>query len=224
MLVGHRSMPGLEAHYMPHRSDMFPQRMPSNAFKPPPSPYQLPVRSGISTYETRQPIVCKNCLQTHTDSQRPRPTNCFYITIRRSGRKRLSLQPSQTVSVSIRAPAVPHSRSNGPGTACIDHIAVRDYIWKEFEDLKAEVDDDRDEIHMQSEGRSKGRLKEKAPIPWLSWCVPNGQSGQTRSKENFFKLWDRVAASCSRDHMIVSSVLLPLDGNLDTGTSDNGLQ
>lgn len=112
------------------------------------------------------------------------------------------MSPHQPLTNNVGHNSRPHSQQ------------LRDYIWNEFENLKAEVDLDRDTINLQRSPRSKGQLKVKAPIPWLSWTSPNGQSGQTRNKANFFALWDRVMADATsqrdpRSQVWVSSVLLP---------------
>lgn len=165
--------------------------------------------SSVHTFYTTAPdmsqsLRCRNCGHDHPELNNALSANCFFITIRRSGRDRLSLSTPHSIPVSTEQNYDSRVRSQ----------QLRDYIWDEFENLKAEVDLDRDTINLQRSPKSKGHLKEKAPIPWLSWTSPNGQSGQTRNKANFFALWDRVMAEArsprnAGTQVWVSSVLLP---------------
>jgi hypothetical protein len=165
------------------------------------------IASTIPTYrragfDMAQNDHCRNCGHVHTQQDQSSSAHCFFITIRRSGRDRLPLPSPYSV-------AVPTSTTSQPESPYA--IRTRDYIWSEFSDLKAEVDMDRDSLALQRSPKSKGQLKEKAPIPWLSWSSPTGEGGQTRNKANFFAIWDRVmeeAATMNRQ-LWVSSVLLP---------------
>ncbi|ETN44740.1 uncharacterized protein HMPREF1541_10410 [Cyphellophora europaea CBS 101466] len=130
---------------------------------------------------------------------------------------------SQPHSVSV-------STDHGSSGNQSQHRHLRDYIWEEFENLKAEVDLDRDAISLQRSPKSKGQLKEKAPLPWLSWSAPSGQSGQTRNKANFIAIWDRVMAEASLAYVHgaagdatvwVNSVLLPPEPDAAVVWSDD---
>jgi hypothetical protein len=155
--------------------------------------------------------ACRNCGHRHTQLANPHSANCFFITIRRSGRDPLALAAPHSVSI----PSPTRSTSGKQPS----HHRLRDFIWEEFSNLKAEVDMDRDAMIVGSRqspnAKSKGQLRVKAPIPWLSWTAPDGQHGQTRNKANFFALWDRVVREAAGgpaaldDRVWVSSVLLP---------------
>lgn len=154
-----------------------------------------------------QPSRCQNCGHSHPQLHNASTANCFFITIRRSGRDRLPLSTPHSIPVTSTQLLIGGARSRAQ--------QLRDYIWDEFENLKAEVDMDRDTLNLHRSPKSKGHLKEKAPLPWLSWSSPNGQSGQTRNKANFYAIWDRVMAEASAREraaaaeLWVSSVLLP---------------
>jgi hypothetical protein len=159
--------------------------------------------------------ACINCEQIHIRSQDESPENCFLITIRRSRRDRLRLSATQNIAVYMRQfNSSSNERTTHLHQTPLDHYAIRDSIWTEFESLKAENDDDRQNLSRSPDfKRRKGQLMEKLPIPWLAWSSPTGQHGQTRHKGNFFALWDRIVAEYSRtsehDTMFVSSLLLP---------------
>lgn len=156
----------------------------------------------IASPGTKASFPCNNCGHAHPRLHDASPANCFFITIRRSGRDRIPL-------------STPHSVGVRPttNTASFDH-QLRDYIWDEFDSLKAEVDLDRDQIALQRSPHAKGQLKEKAPLPWLAWVAPDGRSGQTRNRANFFAIWDKImSASVRRNRqseslVLVSSVLI----------------
>lgn len=171
--------------------------------------------SSVHTFYTAAPQMaqsaqCQSCGYDHPQLHNASAANCFFITIRRSGRDRLPLSTPHSIPVSPNQP----SATNPGYDSRPQSRQLRDYIWNEFENLKAEVDLDRDTISLHRSPKSKGQLKEKAPLPWLSWTSPNGQTGQTRNKANFFALWDRIMAEAGskRDagnQVWVSSVLLP---------------
>ena len=165
-----------------------------------------------------QHAVCSNCGHTHQRLHNSSPANCFFITIRRSGRERLPLSASQTITIPMTETPLTQSRANSKPAPPVYHPAqhhlLRDFIWNEFESLKAEVDLDRDHIALQRDHKTKGQLRDKAPIPWLSWSSPAGQTGQTRNKANFYAIWDKVMSRSNREvkkgDVLVSSVLLPM--------------
>lgn len=130
------------------------------------------------------PRRCGNCGQRHGLSGESQHPNCFYITVRRSGRRPISpLFEAQAFQDCQRLPRDTNELE-----------AIRDSIWEEFEAIIAENDLERALVRQNSVGNSygKGAMKQKAPIPWLKWTAPDGQSGQTRKRENFVQLWEQI--------------------------------
>lgn len=172
-----------------------------------------PLGAPTQPSAAQQQATCTNCGHEHPRLYNSSSANCFFITIRRSGRDRLPLSTPHSVTVPIQSPRTATSQQ--------DHHQLRNFIWTEFESLKAEVDLDRDTIsqHRGPRSPSKGQLKEKAPLPWLSWSSPTGQSGQTRNKANFFAIWDKIIMgrpATLDGEVLVSSVLLPSSLDLES--------
>lgn len=142
--------------------------------------------STNTTLELSQPNPqrCGNCGQRHGLLGESQHSNCFYLTVRRSGRRPISpLSENQAFQDCQR---LPRDRNKLE--------AIRDSIWEEFEAIVAENDLERAMVRQNSVGSDygKGAMKQKAPIPWLKWTAPDGQSGQTRKRENFVQLWNQV--------------------------------
>jgi hypothetical protein len=140
------------------------------------------------------PRTCRNCHRVHQIADHE-PTDCFYITIRRSGRSKLH-HSDHTHSILI-----PQS-TNG-------QRKLKTLIWDSFESIKVENDFDRDQL--ATEEHTKGHLRVKAPIPWLSWAGTNGRSGQTRSSANFQTIWETHVEHAKYRPVWLTSPLLTED-------------
>lgn len=151
------------------------------------------------------PRACRNCHRIHQIADHE-PTDCFFVTIRRSGR--MKLQHSNH----IHSILIPQS--------VIGQRKLRDLIWAEFESIKVENDLDRE--HLVAEERGKGHLRVKAPIPWLSWAGADGHAGQTRSSPNFQAIWERQIERANHHRPIwLTSVLLTTDQFENAGAEDS---
>lgn len=136
------------------------------------------------------PLRCGNCGQRHGGVGEDQFQHCLYITVRRSGRRPISLPgDSQALQDCFR---LPHELRRLE--------SIRDVIWQEFEALVEENELERALVRQDSAGSSygKGAMKQKAPIPWLKWAAPDGRTGQTRSRENFVQLWNQIVLSNER--------------------------
>jgi hypothetical protein len=140
------------------------------------------------------PRTCRNCHRVHQIADHE-PTDCFYITIRRSGRSRLQYS-ERTHSILI-----PQSTSG--------QRKLKSLIWDNFESIKVENDFDRDQL--ATEDRGKGHLRVKAPIPWLSWTGTDGRTGQTRSSANFQTIWETHIEHAKHRPVWLTSLLLTED-------------
>lgn len=138
---------------------------------------------------------CSNCYSYHPIIQGS-SFNCFFITLRRSGRSPIS-HASTFSSKSMLLPAFT------PAT-----IELSSQIWEEFESVKIENEYSRDQVLAQSPSR-KGDLRTRAPIPWLRWMSPTGREGQTRKQENFEQIWQKITRD--RKPMWVTCTFLTTD-------------
>jgi hypothetical protein len=138
--------------------------------------------------------TCRNCHRVHQIADNE-PTDCFYITIRRSGRSKLQ-HSDRTHSILI-----PQS-ANG-------QRKLKKLIWDNFESIKVENDFDRNQL--AAEDHSKGHLRVKAPIPWLSWAATDGRTGQTRSSANFQNIWETHVEHAKHRPVWLTSLLLTED-------------
>ena len=129
----------------------------------------------------------------------------IYITIRRSGRKLLNMRSLPT----RQAHTIILSSTNK------DSAALRDFLWDEFSFMMSDVEGKRHTL--KTPNYNKGELKMSAPIPWLLWITSAGKQGQTRNKDNFFKIWEENVESCVRSgsgSCQVTSILLPSNASL----------
>ena len=133
------------------------QRRPNQRFEP-----------GMASTE----LSCCNCGLTHNASTSTSP-NCFFITIRISGR---------SPNAALRSFQMPGSFSQ--------RQQIRDWLWSQFQDIKEDNEISRQALKSKQVGACKGQLKSEQPIPWLSWCSPDGYKGQTRNKQNFHHVWE----------------------------------
>lgn len=140
------------------------------------------------------PIYCFNCGNIHFDLFSRSTLDCFFITIRYGGRTiTLGEFRGQTLTIS-------------PSRSQSDNL--RDSIWKGFESI---MNANQAERRRLAENKyQKGLLKSQAPLPWLCWTAPNGEQGQTRKKENFLALWDRIleGEGYPQKHVLLSTTLL----------------
>jgi hypothetical protein len=142
------------------------------------------------------PLACCNCGRMHNSTQGPRISDCYLITIKRSGRSKLCVFDNVH---SISIPTSPEERRK-----------LRNLIWEEFESIKVENDLDREDFATQQS--QKGQLRSKAPIPWLSWTSVDGRHGKTRNKANFFAVWENTIEKAVETRPTwLSSVLVQSD-------------
>ena len=121
--------------------------------------------------------LCRNCHLQHSRSAAP---NCFFVTLRRSGRDPVQLE--STTSPALRTRKIPKSFS--------ERTRLQKKLWAEYVAIKEDIDFRRQDLTGSNAGISKGELKAREPIPWLSWLSFSAGKGQTRSEINFTRIWN----------------------------------
>ena len=153
----------------------------------------LPVLPSMTQKE-----LCINCGLRHPGTA---SLNCFFITLRMSGRGPLQLQ--STTDPELRIRRIPEAPA--------DRERLLQGIWERFQEIKTE--NDRARLQLSTKKVSKGELKAKEPIPWLSWHAPTKHHGQTRNENSFRNVWQRhvedaLIAHTGANPMFLSSTLL----------------
>ena len=158
----------------------------------------LPVLPSMTQKE-----LCINCGLRHPGTA---SLNCFFITLRMSGRGPLQLQ--STTDPELRIRRIPDSPA--------DRERLLQGIWERFQEIKTE--NDRARLQLSAKKVSKGELKAKEPIPWLSWHAPTKHHGQTRNETSFRNVWQRhveeaVMLHTGANPMFLSSTLLDTENS-----------
>ena len=131
--------------------------------------------------------TCINCGFYHLGAASP---NCFFATLRLSGRDPLALESTADPEKHIRI--IPEDTRR--------RHELRDEIWQQFLYIKADSELRRHNLTADGYGVATGDLKAREPIPWLSWCSISGVKGQTRSEENFMRLWETRLEAVMRSY------------------------
>ena len=160
--------------------------------------------------------ACCNCGFRHPSAASP---NCFFASLRLSGRNPLALASTAYPEKHIRVI---------PNDARLRY-ELRNELWQQFLYIKADSELRRHNLTTDGSGVTKGELKAREPIPWLTWCSMDGRKGQTRSEGNFLTLWDtRVEAVIRSYHgtrpFFLTSPLLDAPTDYESEDDDDGGQ
>lgn len=186
------------------RQQAWRPRRYSNDFRP----STLDRHHNMSTNAT-----CCNCGFRHPGAASP---NCFFASLRLSGRDPLALASTACPEKHIRII---------PKDTRLRH-ELRNEIWQQFLYIKADSELRRYNLAVDGYGVTKGELKAREPIPWLSWCSLDGRKGQTRSEGNFMTLWEtRVEAVIRSYHgtrpFYLTSPLMDAPTDYESGDDEN---
>ena len=131
-------------------------------------------------YDPKPLLHCLSCGLIHSQTAEGYFCRCFFITIRcrRSPVSATWQTPDARAVYTIPVPVSPEERA-----------ALRDRIWKTFQQISSRNDDERKAILARE--KSKGCMRTHAPLLWLGWDAGRGLRGQTRNEKNFNRLWER---------------------------------